>query len=141
MEELKQCFDDCELPHKRGARLLRACGTRFVAHKVAALSRVIDRFGAYLSHLKSLSEDRSVKSVDRQKLKGYILHWRESKVLLGCAFLHDLLKPVGIVCKILQEDELCVVRTVEAFIKTKRSLDEIKLKSFENLPTVKKVLT
>ena len=141
VEELKQCFEDCELPHKGGARPLRACGTRFVAHKVAALSRVIDRFGAYLSHLKSLSEDRGVKSVDKQKLKGYILRWRKSKVLLGCAFFHDLLKPVGIVCKILQEDELCVVRTVEAFVKTKRSLDEMKLKSVENLPTVKKVLT
>ena len=141
VEELKQCFDDSDVPHKVGARPLRACGTRFVAHKVAALSRVIDRFGAYVSHLKSLSVDRSVKSVDRQKLKGYILRWSKSKVLLSCAFFHDLLKPVGIVCKILQEDELCVVRTVEAFLKTKKSLDEMKAKSVENLPTVKKVLT
>jgi len=48
---------------------------------------------------------------------------------------------MGIVCKILQEDEFCVVRTVEAFLKTKRSLDEMKSKSVEHLPSVKKVLT
>jgi len=48
---------------------------------------------------------------------------------------------VGIVSKILQEDELCVIRTVEAFLKTKKSLDEMKAKSVESLPTVKKVLT
>ena len=34
-----------------GNRPLRACGTRFVAHKVAALERIIERFGALVSHL------------------------------------------------------------------------------------------
>ena len=107
------------MPQKGGTRPLRACGTRFVAHTVAALSRVIDRFGAYLNHLTLLSQDSSVKPIDRQKLKGYIQRWSKSKLLLGCAFFHDLLKPVGIVCKILQEDEICVIRTTETFLKTK----------------------
>ena len=40
----------------------------------------------------------------------------------------------------LQEDELCIVRTVESFMKTKKALDEIKSKGFEDLVTVKKVL-
>ena len=34
----EHCFDDCDTPHKGGVRPLRACGTRFVAHNVAALS-------------------------------------------------------------------------------------------------------
>ena len=33
----------------------------------------MDKFGAYISHLASLTEDKSIKSVDRQRLKGYIL--------------------------------------------------------------------
>ena len=124
VEDLKQCMEDTEMPTKGGDRPLRACGTRFIAHKVSALTRLVDRFGAYLSHLIALSEDRSVKSVDRQKLKGYVLRWQKSKFLLGCAFFHDLLRPVGILCKVLQEDELCIVRTVESFMKTKKALDE-----------------
>ena len=128
------------MPTKGGVRPLRACGTRFIAHKVSALTRLVDRFGAYLSHLIALSEDRSLKSVDRQKLKGYVLRWQKSKFLLGCAFFHDLLRPVGILCKVLQEDGLCIVRTVESFMKTKKALDEIKSKDFEDLVTVKKVL-
>ena len=29
-------------------------------------------------------------------------------MLLGSAFFHDLLKPAAILCKALQEDEVCV---------------------------------
>ncbi len=64
--------------------------TRPVTHKVLALSRVLDRFGAYLSHLCSLTEDPSVKSLDREKLTGYVLQWRNAKILVGCAFFTDL---------------------------------------------------
>lgn len=37
VEELKACLEPTELPTTGGSRPLRACGTRFVAHKVAAL--------------------------------------------------------------------------------------------------------
>ena len=80
----------------------------------------IERFGAYLGHLTSLSEDCSVKLADRQKLKGYVLRWSKCKVLLGCAFFHDVLKPVEIVCKIILEDELHTVRAIQAFLKAKK---------------------
>ena len=68
-----------------------------------------------------LSQDRTVKSVDREKVKGYVLRWRKSKILLGGAFFYDILKPLGLLSKILQEDELCLVRAIEAFLK-QRSL-------------------
>ena len=61
------------MPTTGGDRPFRACNTRFIAHKVAALERVVNRFGAYFNHLANLSEDPVVKSVDRQKLKGYLL--------------------------------------------------------------------
>ena len=140
VEELKGCLQPTEMPKKGGTRPLRACGTQFVAHKVAALGRLIDRFGAYLSHLTVMIDDRSIKAVDRQKLKGYLLKWQNSKILLGCAFFHDLLKPSAILCKVLQEDELCVVRAIESVLKTKKSMDKMKATRFEELPTVKKVL-
>ena len=76
------------------------CGTRFIAHKTAALGRLINRFGAYLSHLVALTEDASIKSVDRQKIKGYALKWQDLKVLISCAFFHDLLKAPANLCKV-----------------------------------------
>ena len=112
IEELKSCLEEVEFPHKRGHRPLRSCGTRFVAHKVAALERLIDKLGAYVSHLIALANDPKVKSTDRQKLKGYVLNWSYSRMILGAAFFHDLLKPSAILCKILQEDDVCVVRAI-----------------------------
>ena len=43
--------------------------------------------------------------------------------------------------KVLQEDELCLVRAIEAFFKTKKVFGEAKMKTFEDIPAVKKVLT
>ena len=72
---LKECLDPSELPQKGGSHPLRASGTHFVAHKVNALERIIDQYGAYLGHLIALIEDSSVKCVDKQKTKGYIKQW------------------------------------------------------------------
>ena len=140
VNELKACLDQSEMPQQGGSRPLCACGTRFVAHKAAALGRLIEHFGAYIAHLIALSEDSAVRSVDRQKLKGYILKWHNSKVILACAFFHDLLHPVASLSKVLQEDELCVVRAIEVIMKTKKALERVKSSPFEDLPTVKKVL-
>ena len=38
-----------EFPDDGGVRSLRARGTCFIAHKVCALERILERFGAYLN--------------------------------------------------------------------------------------------
>ncbi len=38
-------------------------------------------------------------------------------------------------CRILQEDNLCVVRAIESTMKTKKSLKKIKTTEFEDLAT------
>ena len=141
VDELKHCLEPSDLPVEGGNRPLRACGTRFIAHKVVALGRVVDRLGAYLSHLSTLSEDKSLRAADRQKMKGYALKWRDAKVIIGCAYFHDLLKPASFLCKSLQADEVCVVTAVEAILKTANSLHKLKATCFEELPTVSKVLS
>ena len=141
ISELKHCLEPSDLPTKGGNRPLRACGTRFVAHKVVALQRIIDRLGAYLSHLSALIEDPSVKPVDKQKLKGYFSKWHDAKILLGCAYFHDLLKPASILCKVLQEDEVCIVSAIEAILKTAKNFEKVKSTPVDNLTTVKVVLS
>ena len=70
---------------------VRAQGSRWISHKHKALQRVVDRYGAYLHHLQTLVEDTTIKSIDRQRLKGYLLKWRQSKILLRCAMYIDIL--------------------------------------------------
>ena len=87
--ELKLCLEESELPRMRGNKPLRACGTQFISHSQCTWE--IYKFGVYLSHQTMLAEEPGVKFVDKQKIKGYILMWWDSKMLLGSAFFHDLL--------------------------------------------------
>ena len=134
--DLKESLDPTELPQKGGNHPLRTNGTCFVAHKVKALERMIDRYGAYLGHLKALTLDASVKSVDREKIKGYLKQWGEGKVLLGCALFVDVLKPASILCKVLQDNEVCVYQVIESTMKTKSVLEKLKATPFKELPTI-----
>ena len=79
VDELKQCLEESDMP-TRGNRPLRACGTRFVAHKVAALGRLIDRYGAYLAHLTSLIEDPKSRVWTRRNSEAIL----ENGVILRC---------------------------------------------------------
>ena len=126
VEELKFCIAPGEFPQHGGNKPLHACGTQFVAHKFAALDRLVDRLGAYLSHLTMLADDPKTKSVDRQQLKEYVLKWRNAEMLIGSALLCDILKPSSSLCKILQEDDVCVVRAIEAILKASQSADHLK---------------
>ena len=102
---------------------------------------MIDRFGAYtMQSPNNHTEDFSAKSVDREKLKAYVKKWQDSKVLLACAFFHDLLKSLATLCKVLQEHELCVVWATEAVFKTKKALDKLKTVALEEMPSIEKVL-
>ena len=69
-----------------------------------------------------------------------IKKWRESRILLGCAVFHDILKPVAILCKCFQSDELCIVNTIEAIMRTTTSMGKLKTTELKLFPSVKKVL-
>ena len=127
ISELKQslCLNPSEFPDGGGVRPLHACGTCFLAHKVCALERIVDRFGAYLNHLLALIEDPKTKLVDRQKLKGYVTKWKDGTVLLGCAVFHDILKPAAILCISFQADEISIVSTIEAILRTTASVKKL----------------
>ena len=62
-------------------------------------------------------------------------------MLLGCAYFHDLLKSPSVLCKELQADEVCIVTAIEAILKTVKSMEKVTATSFENLATVKVVLS
>ena len=73
------------------------------------MKRVISKFGAYTNHIAALSEDRSVKSVDRSKLGGYHSRWTDAKHILGCAMFVELLTPCAIFSKSMQSSEVDIL--------------------------------
>lgn len=93
-----------------GIRPIRSSGSRWVAHKLNAMKRVLSKYGAYTNHLASLSEDNAVI---RAKLKGYYRKW---KYLLGCAMFVDLLLPCAIFSKVMQRDEVDILGAMTSLV-------------------------
>lgn len=135
IENLKEMFQYSD----GGNFPVRSQGTRWIAHKRRALLRVTDRYGAYLCHLTALSEDKAIKSVDRHRLKGYLLKFREARVLIGTALYCDALKCVSILSESLQADDLDTVRGLRVIVKAHTSLQKLKSQSPEEWPTMKLV--
>ena len=105
VEELKEVY---HFP-KGGSLPVRCQGTRWINYKRKAMQRVIDRFGAYISHLAALIEDSSVKACDKARLKGYVQMWNQGKILVGCAMYIEILKAPSILSLALQEDQIDIV--------------------------------
>lgn len=123
VSDLKDCFqfdDD-------GVRPLRASGSRWVCHKPNAMRLVLSKYGAYTSHLATLSEDSSVKSTDREKLKGYMHKWTNAKYLLGCAIFIDILTPCAIFSKTMQSDTLDILGALTCLIRTTKETRAVRL--------------
>ena len=119
-------FDDA------GVKPIRASGSRWISHKLSAMKRVLSKFGAYTSHLIALSKDRTVKSADQAKLRGYCIKWVNAKYILGCAFFCDLLSPCAIFSKVLQLD---ILGAFTSLLRTIQELDKLSSKSLKHWHT------
>ena len=136
VSDLRDCFqfdDD-------GVRPLRASGSRWICHKLNAMRRVLSKYGAYTSHLATLSEDTSVKSVDREKVKGYLHKWTNAKYLLRCAIFIDVLTPCAILSKTMQNDSLDILGALTCLIRTTKETNKLSSKPLEQWSTYSNTL-
>ena len=118
-----------------GIKPVRASGTRWITHKLSAMKRILSKFGAYTQHLSTLSEDSSVKSTDRAKLRGYYLQWTHAKYILGCALFIDLLTPCSIFSKVMQSDKIDIVAALTSLLKTLREMEKLASKPLSQWAT------
>ena len=128
---MKEClqFQDC------GVKPIRASGSRWISHKLAAITHALYKYGAYTYHLATLSEDSSVNSRDRAKLRGYYLKWIEGKYLIGCTVFIDLLTPHSIFSKVMQSDEVDILSAVTSLLITIKETEKLRSKPLDQWPT------
>ena len=136
VEDLKEVF---ELP-KVGNIPVRSQGLRWINHKRRALQRVVDRYGAYISHLTALAEDSSIKAEDRVRLRGYLRKWMQFRIILGCAMYIDILKPPSLLSLSLQGCELDTVLGINNILKSTAALKSLARLDPLEWPTVKLLL-
>ena len=142
--ELSELINDLKEVYEfpEGGNLpVRAHGSRWITYKRKVLQRVVDKFGAYLSHLASLTEDKSMKSTDRQRLKGYLLNWRDARMIIGSALYADALKPASLLSLTLQDDDINIVQGIKHILKAHSALKKLTSQDPVEWPVTKVVLS
>ena len=114
---------------------MRSEGSMWITHKRKAIQRVIDRYGAYMCHLATLSEDSSLKNEDRACIAGYHKKWSYTKILIDYG-----LEPPSIHSLTLQGSELDIVLAMKQILKTSATLKSLMQLDPLQWPTVNLVL-
>ena len=114
MNDLKEVF---EFP-AGGNIPVRSQGSRWINHKRKPLQRVVDRYGAYITHLTALTEDSSLRLEDKERFKGYLRKWTQYKTIFGCALYVDILKLPSILSLSLQGSLLDIVLGIKIILKS-----------------------
>ena len=122
---------------KGGDLPIHSQGSCWITHRRNALQQVIDRFGAYISHIITLAEDSTMKAEDRARMKGYISKWSHAKILIGCSLYIDVLQPASLLSLTLQDHKLDIVLGIKHIVKTVKSLKKLCEKEPSTWPTYK----
>ena len=136
VEDLKEAF---EFPSSGNVPVCSQ-GSTWINHKRKALQRVTDRYSAYIAHLTALSEDTSLKSEDRARLKGYLQKWSHAKFLVGCAMFVEVLKPPSTLSLSLQGADVDIVFGIKQLLKASNTLASLMKQDPLQWPTVTLVL-
>ena len=118
--------------YSAGVWPLKATGTRWIDHKIAAMGRVIEKFGLYTQHLQH-SVDTAKKSQDRATLQGKFAKLINAKFLLRCALLFtDVLAEAKHFSLITQEQNIDIIRILDSVENTKLNYEHLLKKLRKN---------
>ena len=87
--------------------------------------------------MTALSEDQTIRSTDRARLKGYLKTWKQSKMLIGAAMYVDVLKSPSFLSLSLQKEKLDIVLSIQHILKSSKSLKTMAGQDPLLWPTVK----
>ena len=79
---------------------------------------VKDKWGLYITHLKSMLNDKRFPSSEQARIKGYLKTWNSAKMLLMVSFFIDFLTIPSILSLAFQKDDINPVDSVRCMAKT-----------------------
>ena len=71
----------------------KSYGTHWIDHKFTSMKIMLENYGAYISHIESLSQNDS-QALKRAELKGYLLKWKGPSVPISLAIYLHVLSPL-----------------------------------------------
>lgn len=124
-----------------GVKPKKSSGSRWISHKLAAMKMCLDKWGVYIQYLDTMTEDETITSKDKAKMKGYLRHWKSSRMPLLLALFIDILPIPSILPLTFQKETIDPVQTVRALKKAKECLVQFEKKAFEKLLNVRNFLS
>ena len=110
--------------YRAGVRPLKATGTRWIDHKVAAMGCIIKKFSLYTQHLQH-SINTAKKSQDRATLQGKFMKLINAKFLLRCALFTDVLAEAKHFSLITQEQNIDIIHILDSVENTKHNYERL----------------
>ena len=99
-----------------------------------------DKYGIYRQHLQTMSEDKSYKSADCQKFKGWLRKWQQARIPLLARLFVEILSLAKVLSFAFQDNDIDTVSSIQCLETAKKQLACLERKNFEDLPTVKRFL-
>ena len=137
LRELSHALAGAMEYHEGSVKPYKASGTRWITHKVKSMKIILMNWGVYIMRLENLTKDKSVPAGDRNKLKGYLKAWSQSKIPFLLALFIDVLSVVSDLSLVFQCDSIDVVSFCDDIYKAKRQMERLQERSFETMPFVK----
>ena len=116
---------------------IRACGTRRISHKLAAMRVAFDKYGLFISHIKEMPQDKSYASSARAKMIGYLRSWNRTAMIVKLGFYIDMLELISKLSLALQSDEIDPVRAIKAMGKISEKLSDMKEKDVNDYLSIR----
>ena len=90
LQELKRIAEAWE---KSVPKPSKSYGTRWIDHKLTSMKIMLENYGAYISHVESLSQTDS-QALKRAELKGCLLKWKHASMPISFAIYLEVLSPL-----------------------------------------------
>lgn len=107
---------------------------------VSALQHVVDKYGLYLQHLQTMSEESSFKAADCMKFQGWLRKWQQAMILiLPCLFIQLLSpaqpSPAKALSVAFQGEEIDIVSSVVHTQTRNEQVEPLQRRDLQDLPT------
>ncbi|KAL5019633.1 hypothetical protein ScPMuIL_002525 [Solemya velum] len=111
-ERNKEASDIAEIMEEQFLKPDKANGTRWINHKLRAITKLLLNWKVLIIHLGNYAEDNTNKGEDRAKAKGIIRKLRQYKLLWYLHFMKDLLNEVAKISLLFQREDINISSAV-----------------------------
>ena len=124
-KRLRELKHIAEAREKSVPKPSKSYGTCWIDHKLTSMKIMLENYGAYISHVESLSQTDS-QALKRAELKGYLLKWKDASIPISLAIYLGVPSPLKWLSLSFQQELHDPVKAVRylTMVKLKLLVDE-----------------